>query len=246
MKKEWIVTGKTVEEARKKAAEELQLPEEELVITVLDEGRRGFLGIGAVEARISVTRPCRGEDTAVEFLRRLLADMGLGDLTVESRPGSNHDVLVTVEGDGAGVLIGRHGDTMDALQYLANLAANRKSEGEKRDYVKITLDVAGYRAKREAALRALTRKMGARVLKYKKSVMFEPMNSYERRIIHSEAHNIAGVATNSIGSDNNRRVVMYLDDGRPGAAAPGAAQPAAEAAGPAAQDTNREPARTGV
>ena len=214
MKKEWIITGKTVEEARRKAAEELKLPEEELVITVLDEGKRGFLGIGAVDARISVSYTVKGEDSALEFVRRIVSDMGMDDLTVDKKQGSNNDVVITIDGESAGTLIGHHGDTMDALQYLANLVANKKTAGEKREYIKITMDVAGYRAKREAALRALARRMAARVLKYKKSFMFEPMNPYERRIIHSEAQSIAGVSTNSIGAENNRRVVMYLDDGK--------------------------------
>ena len=134
------------------------------------------------------------------------------NLTVAKKAGSNDDILITVDGEGAGLLIGHHGETLDSLQYLANLAANKKVKGEKREYVKITLDVEGYRAKREEALRALARRMAAKVVKGKKSVMLEPMNPYERRIIHSEVQGIAGVSTNSIGSENNRRIVMFLDD----------------------------------
>ena len=96
--------------------------------------------------------------------------------------------------------------------HLANLAANKKIKGEKHDYVKITLDIEGYRAKREETLRALARRMAAKVVKYKKSVMLEPMNPYERRIIHSEIQNIEGVSTNSIGSENNRKIVIYLEE----------------------------------
>jgi spoIIIJ-associated protein len=136
------------------------------------------------------------------------------DLTVGTRPGNNDDTVITVDGEGAGMLIGHHGETLDSLQYLANLAANKKIKGEKRDYVKVTLDVEGYRAKREEALRALARRMAAKVVKGKKSVMLEPMNPYERRIIHSEVQTIKGVSTNSIGSENNRRVVMFLDDSK--------------------------------
>ena len=143
----------------------------------------------------------------------MVADMEL-DLTVAVKPGANDDTLITVDGEGAGLLIGHHGETLDSLQYLANLAANKKVKGEKREYVKITLDVEGYRAKREEALRALARRMAAKVVKGKKSVMLEPMNPYERRIIHSEVQGIAGVSTNSIGSENNRRVVMFLDDSK--------------------------------
>lgn len=212
MKKELIVTGKTVEEARKKAAAQLGVAEEEMIVTVLEEGKKGFLGIGASDAKISVTYSEDGEDTALDFIRKLIDDMALEGLTVAKKEGSNDDVLITVDGDNAGVLIGHHGETLEAIQYLANLAANKKVAGEKREYVRVTVDVEGYRAKREASLRALARRMSAKVIKNKKSVMLEPMNPYERRIVHSEVQGIAGVSTNSIGSENNRRVVIFLDN----------------------------------
>ena len=214
VKKELIVTAKTVEEARKKAAAELNMDEASLAVTVLEEGKKGFLGIGAVDARISVTYSVKGEDCAMEFIKTVIDDMGLEGLEIGKKPGNNDDVIITVDGENAGVLIGHHGETLDALQYLANLAANKKVNGEKREYVKISLDIEGYRAKRETALRALARRMAAKVIKYKKSVMLEPMNPYERRIIHSEVQGIEGVSTNSIGSENNRRVVMFLEDGK--------------------------------
>lgn len=212
MKKELIVTGKTVEDARKKAAAQLGVAEEEMIVTVLEEGKKGFLGIGASDAKISVSYSEDGEDTALDFIRKLIDDMALEGLTVAKKEGSNSDVLITVDGDNAGVLIGHHGETLEAIQYLANLAANKKVAGEKREYVRVTVDVEGYRAKREASLRALARRMSAKVIKNKKSVMLEPMNPYERRIVHSEVQGIAGVSTNSIGSENNRRVVIFLDD----------------------------------
>jgi len=219
VKKELIITAKTVEEARKKAAAELNVAEEALTVTVLDEGKKGFLGIGASDAKISVSYSVKGEDSAMEFIKTVIADMGLEDVAVEKKSGNNDDVLITVDGKNAGVLIGHHGETMDALQYLANLAANKKVNGEKREYAKITLDIEGYRAKREASLRSMARKKAAAVLKYKKSVMLEPMNPYERRIVHSEVQGIEGVSTNSIGSENNRRVVMFLDDSKTSAGA---------------------------
>ena len=213
MKKDMIVTAKTVEEAKSKAAAELGIAEEEIEFTVLEEGKRGFLGLGATEAKVQATYTVGGADIAVEFIRKIVADMEL-DLTVGKKAGTNDDTVITVDGEGAGLLIGHHGETLDALQYLANLAANKKVKGEKRDYVKVSLDVEGYRAKREEALRALARRMAAKVVKGKKSVMLEPMNPYERRIIHSEVQGIEGVSTNSIGSENNRRVVMFLDDSK--------------------------------
>ena len=211
MKKELIVTAKTVEEAKAKAAADLGVAAEDIEFTVLDEGKRGFLGIGATDAKVQAVYTVKGADLAAEFIRKLVADMEL-DLTVAVKAGNNDDTLITVDGEGAGQLIGHHGETLDSLQYLANLAANKKVKGEKREYVKISLDIEGYRAKREETLRALARRMAAKVVKGKKSVMLEPMNPYERRIIHSEVQGIAGVSTNSIGSENNRRVVMFLDD----------------------------------
>ena len=211
MKKEIIITAKTVEEARAKAAEELGVDAEALEISVLEEGKKGFLGIGAQEAKISAVYTVKRADVALEFIRQVVADMELS-LEVAMKAGDNDDMLITVDGEGAGLLIGHHGETLDSLQYLANLAANKKVKGEKQDYVKITLDIEGYRAKREAALRALARRMADKVIKGKKSVMLEPMNPYERRIIHSEVQGIEGVSTNSIGSENNRRIVMFLDD----------------------------------
>ena len=285
MKKEIEVSAKTKEEAIAKAVAELGAPSETaLVITVVREGRKGFLGFGAVDAVIKAVyqipdpvpareaeeerrerrhtrtergerpadrpdrkpkaeRPARqpkvetveesvevptpvrpkpenidpataseSERMAYEFIRKLIADMGLEGVEVAMHPGNNDDMVITVDGEAAGVLIGHHGDTLDALQYLANLAANRKEEGEKREFARITVDVEDYRAKREDALRALARKKGAQVLKYKKSIMLEPMNPYERRIIHSEIQHMEGISTNSIGAENNRRVVIYLEE----------------------------------
>ncbi len=213
MKKEIIVTAKTVEEAKEKAAQEIGAAMEEIEFNVLEEGKRGFLGFGATDARVAAIYDYTpsGSDIALEFISRIVKDMNL-DLTIEKKEGGNDDILITMAGEGAGALIGHHGETLDSLQYLANLAANKKVKGEKRDYVKITLDIEDYRAKREENLRALARRMAAKVVKYKKSVMLEPMNPYERRIIHSEVQKVEGVSTNSIGSENNRRVVMFLDD----------------------------------
>ena len=217
MKKELMITAKTVEEAKAKAAAEFGVAEEEIEFTVVEEAKRGFFGIGATDAKVQAVYTVKGADIALEFIRKMIADMELEGLTVAMKPGSNDDVVITVDGEGAGLLIGHHGDTLDSLQYLANLAANKKVKGEKRDYVKVTLDVEGYRAKREEALRTLARRMAGKVLKGKKSVMLEPMNPYERRIIQSEVQGIEGVSTNSIGSENNRRIVMFLDDSKPSA-----------------------------
>lgn len=212
MKKEITVSAKTLEEAIGRAAAELEITPAELEYRVVSEAKRGFLGIGASDAEIVATFTPKGERNAIEFIKTVIADMNI-EAEAETRTGSEGEFIIDVTGKDAGVLIGHHGDTLDALQYLVNLAANRREDGEKREYVKVTIDIEGYRAKREETLRSLARKQAARVLKYKKSVMLEPMNPYERRIIHSEVQLIEGVSTNSIGSENNRKIVIYLDNG---------------------------------
>lgn len=144
---------------------------------------------------------------AVDFVETLIKNLEI-NVTATVDTDEDNASRITIGGDDAGMLIGHHGETLDALQYLANLAANR-AEG-KDDHERITVDVEGYRAKREEALRALARRQAEKVQKYGRSIMLEPMNPYERRIIHSEVQEIEGVSTNSIGSDSNRKVVIYL------------------------------------
>jgi len=212
MKKEITVTAKTVELAIAEAVRELGAPDEASIkYTIVEKEKKGFLGIGATPAIITATYGKDGTEIAVEFLQTLLKDMEIeAEITVTPR--DDGEKLLCIEGKNVGILIGPHGETLDSLQYLANLAANRKEDGEKREFTKITIDIENYRAKREETLRALARRMADKVVKYKKSIMLEPMNPYERRIIHSEVQNIKGVATNSIGSENNRKVVIYLED----------------------------------
>jgi len=212
MKKEITVTAKTVELAIAEAVRELGAPDEASIkYTIVEKEKKGFLGIGATPAIITATYGKDGTEIAVEFLQTLLKDMEIeAEITVTPR--DDGEKLLCIEGKNVGILIGHHGETLDSLQYLANLAANRKEDGEKREFTKITIDIENYRAKREETLRALARRMADKVVKYKKSIMLEPMNPYERRIIHSEVQNIKGVATNSIGSENNRKVVIYLED----------------------------------
>ena len=155
-----------------------------------------------------------GEDMSYDFIRTVILDIGL-NATAELYSCDDGTRRITIKGDDASTLIGHHGDTLDALQYLANLASARKNIHGERDKSRVTLDIEGYRAKREETLRALARRMAAKALKNRRSVMLEPMSAYERRIIHSEIQNIEGVSTNSIGSDNNRKIVIFLTDKKP-------------------------------
>ena len=155
-----------------------------------------------------------GEDMSFDFVKTVIADIGL---SAEAELYSCEDGTrrITIVGDDASALIGHHGDTLDALQYLANLASARKNIKGERDKSRVTIDIEGYRKKREETLRALARRMAAKALRNRRSVMLEPMSAYERRIIHSEIQNIEGVSTNSIGSDNNRKIVIFLTDKKP-------------------------------
>jgi spoIIIJ-associated protein len=212
VKKEVTITAKTTELALEEAAKQLGAPSvEALEYEIVEKEKKGFLGLGSTPAVVHVSYRQGGVEIAREFIERLLADMKI-EATLTLVDVENADKQINIDGKDVGALIGHHGETLDSLQYLVNLAANQKTEGEKREFVKITIDIEGYRAKREEALRSLARRMADRVIKYKKSVMLEPMNPYERRIIHSEVQNIKGVSTNSIGSENNRKVVIYLED----------------------------------
>ncbi len=205
-----MFTGKTVEAALEEAGKKFDCEPESLNYEVIEAGGGGFLGIGATPAKIKVVRNVAGEVVAREFIDTLLSDMEI-HADVEMTATRKSDRTISIVGEEAGVLIGHHGDTLEALQYLTNLAANKREEDESRDYVHITVDVENYRAKREGTLRALARRMANKAIKTGKSVMLEPMSPYERRIIHSEVQSVEGVATNSVGQDSNRRVVIYLE-----------------------------------
>ena len=155
-----------------------------------------------------------GEDLSFDFVKNLVENMGL-DAEVELYSCDDGTRRIAIVGEDASSLIGHHGDTLDALQYLANLVSTRKNANGERDKSRVTIDIGGYRAKREETLRALARRMAAKALRIKRSVTLEPMSAYERRIIHSEVQGIEGVSTNSIGSDNNRKIVIYLTDKKP-------------------------------
>jgi len=166
------------------------------------------------EVKLTPREVAEGEDLSLDFVRRLLANLGIrAEANLFTRDEGGRQICI--DGEDAGMLIGRHGETLDALQYLSNLACAKKNINGERIRDHVTVDIEGYRAKREATLRALARRMAAKALKNKRNVTLEPMNAYERRIIHSEVQGIEGVSTNSIGSDNNRKVVIYLTDKKP-------------------------------
>lgn len=211
MKREVITTAKSVEDAVARGALQLGVDKTKVTYEVITEPKKGFLGIGEVPAKVKVIYNIAPEELALNFVRTLISNMGLNAI-VSLSDGENGEKIISVTGDEAGILIGYHGETLESLQFLANLAANKKDgEDDDREFTKIIVDIENYREKRVETLRELARRMANKVLKYKRSITLEPMSPYERRIIHSEIQNIKGVTTNSIGSDNNRRIVISLD-----------------------------------
>lgn len=148
---------------------------------------------------------------AVEFIETVLRDLEIEAKAVPVKDEDGAYVGINIEGDSTGTLIGHHGETLDAIQYLANLSASRRSPTPNREFLKITVDIENYREKREETLRALARRMASKAVKYKRNFVLEPMNPYERRIIHSEIQLIDNVDTHSVGSDENRKVVVTYE-----------------------------------
>lgn len=203
-----IKTSKTVEDALKEALIELDATKDEVEVEILEEPTKGLFGIiGGKEAKIKVTKKDDPKEIAHNFIENLLNKMGLVancDVTLDG------DIIkvdiVDISENDMGVLIGKRGSGLDAIQYLLNLVVNKNSE----NFYKTIVDANDYRKKREETLVNLANKMAKKVMTYKKPVKLEPMNPYERRIIHSTLQNFDGVTTYSEGNEPYRRVVITL------------------------------------
>ncbi len=198
-------TGKTIQEAIKAALEELRADENSVDVEVLEEGNKGIFGIiGNKVARVRVTLKESAAEKARQFVKDVLEKMKLNaDIFVEETEDS---ILLKIHGNDIGIIIGRRGETLDSLQYLASLVVNK----EKGNYKRVVVDVENYRQKREETLIKLANRLADRVIKYKKNIVLEPMNPYERRIIHSSLQDNSYVETYSIGDEPNRKVVITL------------------------------------
>ena len=211
------VTGRTEEEAIASALRQLNLQRDEVSIEIIERAKSGFLRIGASPAviRVSYELPDEPAELSVEdktrsFLEGLLERMGTkAELDMKTK--DDGSVFVNLSGDGMGAIIGRRGETLDAIQHLTNYAVNRGCEQR----THISIDAENYRAKREESLVHLAEKMAAKTLKYHRSMALEPMNSYERHVIHTALQNYEGVTTCSTGTELNRRVVISCDKAKP-------------------------------
>ena len=200
------VTGKTVEDARTEALIKLGTTSDQIEVEILEKGSSGFLGIGSKPAVIRVRRKFTMEDCVRDFLTQVFDAMDLTvDISVEVEE-DNHTVNVELKGDEMGVLIGKRGQTLDSLQYLTSLVVNKG----KSNYIRVKLDTEDYRKRRKETLENLARGIAFKVKKTRKPVVLEPMNPYERRIIHASLQGNRYVETVSEGEEPYRHVVVKL------------------------------------
>jgi len=212
-------SAKTVDEAIAKALSQLGTTRENVDVEILFEGSRGIFGLGSKDARVNVivksvkkaARPTSvstsdSVSAAKVFVEQLISKMKLN--CVVSASEDDEAIKVIVTGDDVGTVIGRRGETLDSIQYLINLHVNKDRHGD--DYKRIILDTENYRAKREETLVRLANSMASKVVKYRKDMLLEPMNPYERRIIHASLQDHRYVTTRSVGEEPNRKIVVTL------------------------------------
>ena len=224
------VMGKTVEEAVSEALSRLTCTAEELEYNVIDEGKSGFLGLGSKPAEIEARKKETVSAEAVseaktevkaetadvlagdviakaeEFLNSIFANMGISAKLESSYNEAEKSVDINIVGDDMGNLIGKRGQTLDSLQYLTSLVVNKNLS----EYVRVKLDTENYRARRKETLENLAKNIAYKVKRTKRAVKLEPMNPYERRIIHSALQDDRYVYTKSEGEEPFRHVVVLL------------------------------------
>lgn len=214
MAKEMIVKAPSVDEAKAQIAAAFGVDESRVKFEVLQESQKKAFGLfGGADAEVrGVLSDDAPAQAAKAFLEDVLAGMGAGEVTVTVREQEDSCILV-IDGEDLGFLIGRRGETLDALQYLAGLVANRVDNS----YVRISVDIGNYREKREKTLISLATRISKQVARTGRKMSLEPMNPYERRIIHTAVQEVEGVVSFSVGSDAARHVVIGPSEDNPAA-----------------------------
>lgn len=200
------VSAKTVEEAVTKALITLEITSDKLEYEVIDRGSQGFLGIGSKPAVIHAKKKNSVQDLVVEFLDQVFDAMSMNVEIIIAYNEEEQEMNVDLVGEDMGILIGKRGQTLDSLQYLVSLVVNKKSA----DYIRVKLDTENYRERRKETLETLAKNIAYKVKRTRHSVSLEPMNPYERRIIHSALQNDRYVVTKSEGDEPFRHVVISL------------------------------------
>lgn len=215
MLREAIATGETVEQAFESACVQLGVDTVDAEFEVLELPEKKKLGLfGGKPAKVRAFVKSSPAQAAADYLQNLLRLMGLSNVSIPIREekdeeGTQAGALLTLSGDDIGVVIGHRGETLDALQYLSGLVANHVDEG----YYRITLDIGNYREKRKETLEALGKKIAMKAVKIGRNYPLEPMNPYERRIIHTAVQEVEGAKSWSEGEDIARHVVIGPVDG---------------------------------
>lgn len=199
-------TAKTVDDAITEALVALGATSDQIEYEVIEKGSSGFLGFNSKPAVIKARKKFTIEDSVKTFLKDVFAAMDMQVELMINYQEENHVVEVELKGGDMGILIGKRGQTLDSLQYLTNLAVNRQSE----NYVKVKLDTEDYRKRRRETLENLARNIAYKVKRTKRPVSLEPMNPFERRVIHSALQNDKYVVTHSEGDEPFRHVVVNL------------------------------------
>lgn len=201
------VSAKTVDEAITKALIQLETTSDKLEYEIVDKGSTGILGIiGSKPAIIRARKKETVEDKAVEFLSEVFGAMNMGVTIQAAFNEEEKELSIEMEGADMGLLIGKRGQTLDSLQYLVSLVVNKNSE----DYIRVKLDTENYRERRKETLETLAKNIAYKVKRTRRSVSLEPMNPYERRLIHSALQNDKYVVTRSEGEEPFRHVVISL------------------------------------
>ncbi|HIW80756.1 MAG TPA: protein jag [Candidatus Acetatifactor stercoripullorum] len=200
------VSAKTVSDAITEACQRLEVTSDKLDYQVVDEGSSGFLGIGSRPAVIRAAAKCSVTDNAKNFLNQVFDAMNMTVAVQIEYDEENHFMNIDLSGDEMGVLIGKRGQTLDSLQYLVSLVVNKDAES----YIKVKVDTENYRQRRKETLENLAKNIAYKVKRTKRPVSLEPMNPYERRVIHSALQNDKYVTTHSEGEEPFRRVVVTL------------------------------------
>lgn len=201
------VTGKTVDDAITNALIQLETTSDKIEYEVIEKGSNGFLGlIGKQDAVIKVRKKSNLLDDTYEFLNKLFAAMNMEVKSEIDYNEENRTMSIDFSGDEMGILIGKRGQTLDSLQYLISLVVNKESDA----YIKVKVDTEDYRERRKQTLENLAKNLSYKVKRTRRPVTLEPMNPYERRIIHSALQNDRYVDTHSEGDEPYRKVVITL------------------------------------
>ncbi len=203
-----VKSGRTIQEAVQLAIEELNTDLNSVKIDILEEPGRGLLGlIGNKPGKVRVTLKNTPADVVKEFLDNVLRHMGIeGRITVQEK--EDNILYIEIKGQNMGILIGRRGQTLDAIQYITSLVVSKKFKDQ---HYRVIVDTENYRKKREETLVKLAKNLARKAIRFKRNVSLEPMSPYERRIIHSALQDEQGVTTTSEGEEPYRKVIIKLN-----------------------------------